>query len=162
MSDVHLKFQNWNSYFPNLFHLHLSLPHPSWCLSQKFWSFFILLFLSHVVSNRSEDPVGAIFKIYSEFDHWLPLLLLQPWSQLASSGLLTFSSKHFIMKILKYKTKLMGCLGGSFHCEVYSFYDPKREDCFGHLQIPAELWIHTELLCTGITEGEIDFCLWRR
>lgn len=76
--------------------------------------------------------------------------------------LIAFSSKHFIMKILKYKTKLMGCLGGSFHCEVYSFYDPKREDCFGHLQIPAELWIHTELLCTGITEGEIDFCLWRR
>ena len=75
MSGVHLIFQTWKFCFAlkpppatafsvwlNSWHLH-----PFCCLGQKLRShFFILLFLSHVTSNQSENLVGTIFNIYLE------------------------------------------------------------------------------------------------
>lgn len=45
----------------------------------------VTLFLSDLISNASESPVGSIFKIYPECNHFSPHSLPPPWSNMPPS-----------------------------------------------------------------------------
>lgn len=117
MSDVHLKCQTWTPALPsNLLHLQPCLAQfmtsPSFLLftSKIYELFYILLFLLwHMTSNQSGSLVGPISNIYSESDR--RPLTPSTFASLVPAivtwiTVITFYSQHFIMKIIKYTTKL--------------------------------------------------------
>lgn len=96
MSDVHLKCQTWTPALPsNLLHLQPCLNswllHPSCCLHQKFTSYFLFFSFSydiwHLISQEASLVPSPTYIQNLIADHLL-LLLLHPWSQPSSPGLL--------------------------------------------------------------------------